>query len=76
MLSFTAQVNNYQGRQSILLPKEIQLSVTEVVIRQQGEEIILSPKLPTWEHYLATARPAPEEFMTDVLDEPPQQRRF
>jgi len=41
MLSFTAQVNHSQGRQSIVLPKEIQLSVTEVVIRQQGEEIIL-----------------------------------
>ncbi len=76
MSSFTAKVANFQGQQAIVLPKEIQLSVTEVVIRQQGEEIILSPKLPTWEHYLATAHPAPEEFMTDVLDEPPQERRF
>ncbi len=47
MPSFTAKVDNFQGKQSILLPKEIQLSVTEMVIRQQGEEIILSPKLPT-----------------------------
>jgi virulence-associated protein VagC len=76
MLSFTAQVNNFQGRQAIFLPKEIQLSVTEVVIRTHGEEIILSPKLPTWEHYLATARPAPTEFMTGVTDEPPQERSF
>jgi virulence-associated protein VagC len=76
MLSFTAQVNHSQGRQSILLPKEIRLSVTEVVIRQVGDEIILSPKLPSWEHYLATARPAPAEFMTDVLDELPQDRSF
>jgi virulence-associated protein VagC len=76
MLSFTAQVNNSQGQQSIVLPKEIQLSVTEVVIRQVGDEIILSPKLPSWEHYLATARPAPPEFMTEVTDEFPQERRF
>jgi len=52
------------------------LSVTEVVIRQQGEEIILSPKLPAWEHYFATARPAPAEFMMEVTDEPPQERSF
>jgi antitoxin VapB len=76
MLSFIAQVNYSQGRQSIVLPKEIQLSVTEVVIRQQGEEIILSPKLPAWEHYFATARPAPAEFMMEVTDEPPQERSF
>ncbi len=76
MLSFTAKVNNSHGRQSILLPKEIQLSATEVVICQHGEEIILSPKLPTWEHYLATARPAPAEFMMEVTDEPPQERSF
>jgi antitoxin VapB len=76
MFSLTAKVVNSYGIQSVILPKEFRLSVAEVFIRRQGDDIVLSPQMLSWEDYFANSRLAPEEFMTDIIDDPPQERIF
>ncbi len=53
MFSSTAKVVNSYGIQSVILPKEFRLSAAEVFIRRQGDDIVLSPQILSWEDYLA-----------------------
>jgi antitoxin VapB len=62
--------------QAVRLPKDFQFSTTEVYIRRQGENVILSPRPTSWDDYLAHGRKAPADFMSDIEDLPPQERSF
>ncbi len=60
--------------QAVRLPKDFQFSTSEVLIRREGEEVILSPRKKTWAEYFAATIPAPGNFMDDVEDLPAQER--
>ena len=62
--------------QAVRLPKEFQFSTSEVFIRKEGEDIILSPRPKDWSDYLANGAVASKEFMEGIEDLPPEEIRF
>jgi antitoxin VapB len=60
--------------QAVRLPKEFQFKTSEVFIRKEGEDIILSPRPKDWSEYLASGAVASEEFMEGIEDLPVQER--
>ena len=70
----TAKVFMNNRSQAVRLPKEFQFSTTEVFIRKQGDEVILSARPKDWSAYLASDAVASDEFMQEVEDLPVQER--
>ena len=70
----TAKIFMNNRSQAVRLPKEFQFDTSEVFIRRQGEDIILTAKPKTWSSYLDSAPQASAEFMSDVEDLPVQER--
>ena len=66
----TAKIFMNNRSQAVRLPKEFQFSTTEVFIRRQGDEVILSPRPQDWSDYLASGAVASSEFMEGVEDLP------
>ena len=62
--------------QAVRLPKDFQFSVSEVFIRKQGDEVVLSPRPSSWDAYLESGPAAPADFMAGVEDLPVQERDF
>jgi antitoxin VapB len=70
----TAKVFMTNRSQAVRLPKDFQFTTDEVLIRKDGEDVVLSPRPRDWESYLATAPAASDAFMADVEDLPAQER--
>jgi antitoxin VapB len=70
----TAKVFMNNRSQAVRLPKEFQFSTSEVFIRRQGDEVVLSPRPQDWSAYFASDAVASEEFMEGVEDLPVQER--
>jgi len=68
----TAKVFMNNRSQAVRLPKEFQFQTSEVFIRRQGDEVILSARPTDWSAYLTTAPVASDEFMSGVEDLPLQ----
>jgi antitoxin VapB len=62
--------------QAVRLPKDFQFSVSEVFIRKQGDEVVLSPRPSNWDAYLENGPVAPADFMAGIEDLPVQEREF
>lgn len=60
--------------QAVRLPKEFQFATSEVFIRKQGDDVILSARPEDWSAYLASNAVASEGFMEEVEDLPVQER--
>jgi len=60
--------------QAVRLPKEFQFATSEVFIRKEGSDVILSPRPTDWSSYLDEGPIASDEFMTSVEDLPLQER--
>ncbi|HEU5234060.1 MAG TPA: type II toxin-antitoxin system VapB family antitoxin [Terriglobales bacterium] len=60
--------------QAVRLPKEFQFKVSEVFIRKQGSDIVLSPRPLDWSSYFASGPVASDSFMENVEDLPVQDR--
>ena len=72
----TARVFMNNRSQAVRLPKEFQFATSEVFIRKQGDEVILSARPQDWSAYLASEAVASDEFMQGVEDQPVQERTF
>jgi antitoxin VapB len=72
----TARIFKNNRSQAVRLPKEFQFSSSEVFIRRQGEDIILSAKPLNWTTYLDSGPAASSNFMSDVEDLPVQEREL
>ena len=70
----TAKVFMNNRSQAVRLPKEFQFTTSEVFIRKQGDEVILSARPKDCSAYLASGAVASEEFMEGVDDLPVQER--
>ena len=60
--------------QAVRLPKEFQFRTREVFIRNQGSEVVLSPRPFDLTAYLAESAVASSSFMEEVEDLPVQER--
>jgi antitoxin VapB len=72
----TAKIFMNNRSQAVRLPKEFQFATSEVFIRKQGDEVVLSERPTDWSGFLASDKVASEEFMEGVDDPPPQERSF
>jgi antitoxin VapB len=73
----TARIFLNNRNQAVRLPKDFQFkSCTEVFIRHEGEDVVLSPRPQSWTDYLSNGHIAPDDFMIDVEDLPVQERHF
>jgi antitoxin VapB len=70
----TAKIFMNNRSQAVRLPKEFQFSGSEVFIRKEGEDVILSPRPKDWSAYLNSNAVASQEFMEGVEDLPLQER--
>ena len=72
----TAKIFMNGQSQAVRLPKEFRFDTTEVYIRRQGEDIVISPKKPTWDDFFATESVFGEDFLNIREDTYPQERDF
>jgi antitoxin VapB len=60
--------------QAVRLPKEFQFNASEVFIRREGDDVILSARPSDWSAYLTSGPVASKEFMEGVDDLSAQER--
>jgi antitoxin VapB len=70
----TAKIFMNNRSQAVRLPKEFQFNTSEVFIRKQGDEVVLSTRPADWSLYLASSSVASDDFMQSVEDLPVQER--
>ena len=62
--------------QAVRLPKEFRFDTDEVYIYKQGDNIIISPKKPSWDEFFDMPSVFDEKFLEERLDSKPQERDF
>ena len=72
----TAKIFMNNRSQAVRLPKDFQFGTSEVFIRKQGEEVILSARPRDWSGFLASGIAASSEFMEGIEDLPAQERNL
>jgi antitoxin VapB len=72
----TAKIFMNNRSQAVRLPKEFQFSTSEVFIRRQGDEVILSARPTDWADYLASRPLASPDYMDNVEELPMQEREL
>jgi len=72
----TAKIFMNNRSQAVRLPKEFQFNASEVFIRKQGNDVILSARPTDWAAYLASGPVASQEFMEGVEELPAQEREL
>ena len=70
----TARLFKNGKNQAVRLPKEFEMKASEVIIRKQGANLILTPKPETWQDYFATAQLLGDDFPEDIGDLPADTR--
>lgn len=60
--------------QAVRLPKEFRFKDSEVFIRKEGNDVILSPCLSSWEFFFKNTPLPSDDFMSSRDDPPPQKR--
>jgi antitoxin VapB len=72
----TAKVFMNGRSQALRLPKEFRFDTDEVYIIKQGDNLIISPKRPTWDDFFATPSAFDDDFLDDRQDDLAQEREF
>ncbi|MDP9007299.1 MAG: type II toxin-antitoxin system VapB family antitoxin [Pseudomonadota bacterium] len=72
----TAKIFMNNRSQAVRLPKEFQFNTSEVFIRRQGDDVILSARPMDWSAYLTPGTVASKEFMEGVDELPIQEREL
>jgi antitoxin VapB len=70
----TAKIFMNNRSQAVRLPKEFQFTTSEVFIRKQGDDVILSARPSDWAAYLTSGPIASDEYMNGVEAWPIQER--
>ena len=71
----TAKIFMNNRSQAVRLPKDFQFDTSEVFIRKQGSDVVLSPRPTDWSSYLTDGPVASEDFMQNVEKLPLQERQ-
>jgi antitoxin VapB len=72
----TAKVFMNNRNQAVRLPKEFQFSTSEVYIRKDGDNVVLSPRPTDWSGFFASEKVASSKFMEGIEDLPVQEREI
>jgi antitoxin VapB len=72
----TAKIFMTNRSQAVRLPRDFQFSTSEVFIRKQGDDVILSARPESWANYVSTGPMASDQFMEEIEDLPVQERHL
>ena len=64
----TAKLFKTGRSQAVRLPKEFRFESSEVFIRREGDEVILSEKPASWEDFFTSSAHPTDDFMTEHVD--------
>lgn len=70
----TAKIFMNGRSQAVRLPKEYRFDDKEVLVRKEGNDIILSPKPKSWDEFFKNTPLPTDDFMNDRVDLPPENR--
>jgi antitoxin VapB len=70
----TAKLFRNGRNQAVRLPREYELDAEEVLIRKEGNNLILTPRPRSWDEYFARASRLSDDF-PDTIEELPLQER-
>ena len=74
IMSKTAKVFQTGRSQAVRLPKEFRFDSSEVFIRRQGNQVILSEKPEAWDNFFASPSRPSDDFMFRRKDPEPEKR--
>ena len=66
----TAKLFRNGQNQAVRLPREFEMKAGEVIIRKQGNSLILTPRPVTWQDYFASAQLLDSDFPEDINELP------
>ena len=75
-MSNTAKLFKTGRSQAVRLPKEFRFEGTEVFIRREGNNVILSEKPASWDNFFNSPAQVTDDFMENRVDLPPQNREL
>lgn len=64
------------GSQAVRLPAEYRIDGEEVQIEKIGNTLVLRPVKRNWSEFFSNPNKAPDDFLQDRNDEPPQEREL
>ena len=70
----TARLFRNGANQAVRLPRDLEIVADEVLIRRDGDSIVLTPKPRSWDDYFARGARLTLDF-PDVIDDAPSQAR-
>ena len=76
MLMETAKLFSNGRSQAVRLPKRFRFEGSEVYIRKEGDEVILSARKPSWDSFFDAPSQFGDDFLAERDNEPPQKREF
>ena len=62
--------------QAVRLPKEFRFNCDEVYIRKHEDEVIMSPKKPSWDNFFDQKSAFSDDYLNEREDTLPQDRDF
>ena len=75
-MSKKAKLFQNGGSQAIRLPAEFRFQTDEVQIEKVGNTLVIRPVKTTWDDFFSDPVTAPDDFLVDRGDEPPQKREL
>jgi len=63
-----------RNNQAVRFPKGLELDADEVLIRKEGDHLIISPKPRSWDDYFERAQCLSSDFPNSIEDLSPQER--
>ena len=75
MKVLTAKVFTSGNSQAIRLPKQFRFDVKELFIYKEGDQLILKPKMDSWDGFLTGFSGFSDDFSTQADLPPDTQRR-
>ena len=73
-MTATAKVFKSGNSQAVRLPKKFRIKNNEVLIKKEGDRLIIIPKPKSWHDFFYNTPNVSEDFMVDREDSIPQER--
>ena len=70
----TARLFRNGRNQAVRLPRDLEIDADEVLIRREGDSIVLTPKPRAWDDYFEQGPRLARNFPDAIEDSPPQPR--
>jgi antitoxin VapB len=70
----TARLFRNGTNQAVRLPRDLEIDADEVLIRRDGDSLVLTPKPRSWDDYFARGQRLTQDY-PDAIEDPPSQVR-